>query len=186
MASYFYAPGAIEHYVTLRNGTSYYLGTAVTAPEVEGRPFYLNVINDIGGRSAPMDKVGDRAQHLVTTTLNRFDETVLQIITGLNTSTGLAAHTTLNQGTLTFGYLDFQLVLVYAASVAGLTPSIFPVGRRYYQSQVVGLRESTVGTRVQEVTLAIECNEIFVPATRVFNFYTENSSLVTTGLPDPT
>jgi len=180
MASYFYAPGAIEHYVKLRSGTTYYLGTAVTAPEIEGRPFYLNIINDIGGRSAPMNKVGDREQDIVTTTLNRFDYAVVNSIL----ATGPAGeHNTRTQGTLTFEDLDFELIFVYAAALAGYTSAGFPVGRRYYTSQVIGYKESTVGTRVEEITLVIECNELFIPSTREFKLYSEDTSIVTNGLP---
>ncbi len=180
MASLFYAPGAIEHYVKLRNGTTYYLGTAVTAPEVEGRPFFLNVINDIGGRTAPMDKVGDREQDVVTSTLNRFDYSVYNSIK----STGAPGeHTTATQGTLTFGVLDFELILVYAAAVAGFVPGTFPVGRRYFTAQTIGFRESTVGTRVEEITMVFECNELFNPTTRDFELYTEDRSAVLAGLP---
>lgn len=184
MAAFFYAPGAIEHYVTLRNGTTYYLGTAVTAPEIEGRPFYLNVINDIGGRTAPMQKVGDRQQDVVTTTLNRFDYAVYKTILGETNEVLL--HDNSTQGTLVIGALDFQLTLVYTAALAGNVPNNFPVGRRYFSAVVIGVRESTVGTRVEEVTLVIECNETFNPTTRVFTLYSENSTVVTTGLPNPT
>lgn len=189
MASLFYAPGAVEHYVRIRGSSSAeYLGTAVTAPEVETRPAYLNVINDIGGRTLPMQKVGDREQHVITTTLNRFDYDVYNRlkITG-NGSGGLGFHDNTTQGVLTLNYLDFELILVFAAVLAN--PAAFPaypVGRRYWSGQIVGSKESTVGTRVQEIALVIECNELFNPANRVFDLYTEITSSVTSGLPSPT
>lgn len=182
MASLFYAPGAVEHFVVY-GGVGYYLGTATTAPEVEGRPYYLNVINDLGGRSAPMQKVGDRQQHIVTTTLNRFDWAVYKAIVFASSSGQLGGDSNFTQGVLTLNNLDFELALVFQQAVAGNTPTGFPVGRRYFSAQVIGYRESTVGTRVEEVTLVMECNELFDATTRQFALYSENSATVLQGLP---
>ncbi len=187
MSSLFFAPGAIEHYIKPRNASSFaYLGTAVTAPEIEIRPAYLNVINDIGGRTLPMQKVGDREQHVVTTTLNRFDIAVYQAITCLGGGSGpaIGGNDNTNQGTLVIDNLDFEFIFIYAAVAANRGAfSGYPLGRRYYSSLVIGARESTVGTRVEEITLVIECNEVFTPATRVFDLYSESDTELT--VPSP-
>lgn len=181
----FYTPGAIEHFVRFRNGSVSYLGTAMVAPEVEARPAFLNVMNDLGGRSVPVDLVADRTQHLITTTLNRFDWATYK---AMELSTLGAAGATKDEnifthGTLTIGAADFELIWVYTLAGTGVIPVDFPRGRRYYSCVIKGARESTVGTRVMELSLVIEANEVFNPTNRTFRLFSENSVDVLTGLP---
>lgn len=186
MSAVFYTPGAIDHFVKFRTGITRYLGTATVAPEVEVRPAFLNVINDLGGRSVPVHKVADRTQHVVTTTLNRFDwATYKALFPDGNTSAGaFRTDSNLTHGVLTFGYLDFELILRYSYGGTAVIPSDFPVGRRYWSGTTLASRESTVGTRVQEVSLVVECNELFDPPTRLFRLYSEIPADVLNGLPN--
>ena len=182
----FYTPGAIEHFVRFRDGSVSYLGTAVLAPEIEVRPAFLNVVNDLGGRTLPMDKVGDRTQHVVTTTLNRFDYETYKYIENSTVGPNGARKIddAFTHGTLTFQQADVELILVNALAGTGATPSDYPRGRRYYSATLVGGRESTVGTRVTELTLLFECNEIFNAPTRTFTLFTEVAAEVLNGLPN--
>lgn len=191
MSAVMHTPGAIDHYVKASfNGveTIAYLGTATTAPEIEVRPAYLNVINDLGGRTVPFQKVPDRQQHVITTTLNRFDwltyKTISRDVTlggvaqGID---GLYSHGILGLGT---AGVDFELILVYTLA-GSIFATQFPRGRRYWSCLVLGAKESTVGTRVEEVSLVIEANELFDPLTRAFELYSENPTDVLAGLPTP-
>lgn len=184
----FYTPGPKDHYIRFRDGSVSYLGTATTAPEVESRPAFLNVINDVGGRTVPTQKVRDRIQDVVSTTLNRFDWATYKSISGAqeNGGPGVLIDNNLTHGTLVLGSSDFELIIVNSlALTAGTVPADFPVGRRYFSAVLLGARESSVGSRVEEVSLVFECNELFVPETRVWRFYSELATDVTGGLPAP-
>lgn len=185
MPANFRPTGAIEHYVKFRHGTTRYLGTATLAPEIEVRPAWIDIKNDLGGRTVPMDKVRDREQHVISTTLNRFDWDTYKALQGLGVGSSPAAvgETDLTHGTLTFGSSDFELALVYRLFGTSGTPADTPQGRRYYSCVLLGARESTVGTRIMEVALVVEANQLFIPATRLFSFYSEVAADVTAGLP---
>lgn len=185
MSAALYTPGPIEHYVKFRTGVTRYLGTAVTAPEIEVRPAYINVQNDLGGRSVPFQKVADRKQHVISTTLNRFDWATYKAMLpdGVTSAGAFGADDNTTHGVLSLGYTDFELILRYAYGGTSVIPSDFPVGRRYWSAVVLGSRESTVGTRVEEVALVIECNELFNPTLRTFRLYSEISADVLPGLP---
>jgi hypothetical protein len=192
MAANLYTTGAIEHFVTVA-GTTYYLGTATTAPEIENRPAFLNVINDLGGRTVPFQKVPDRSQHIITTTLNRFDWAVYKRIcmdqinaAGIVRDESITTHGILALGsatTLSNGLADFELTLVYTLAGTPVAPVDLPPGRRYWSCVVLGSKESTVGTRVEEVSLVLEANQLFDPVTRSFVLYSEVPGEVLTGLP---
>lgn len=190
MAAFFTTPGPIFIYVNwvYQGGTPTFLGTAVTAPEVEGRPAYINVLNDLSGRSVPGQKVYDGEQDIVTVTLNRFD---FGVYTQLKSQSKVAAaagfNTPLNRGSLAFTQTDFQLILVNSFFGTAQASPVLTSGRLYYSALLTGWRESTVGTRVEEVALVFECNAPINPTSSTpgafgsFNLYTETLP----GLPVP-
>lgn len=185
MPALFRPVGAVEHFVRFRDGTTRYLGTATVAPEVEVRPGFLPVMNDLGGRTFPVCRVRDREQHLVSTTLNRFDWDTYKACQGLapGSSPATLVDTVLTHGVIAEGVSDFELILVYSLAGTAASPADTPAGRRYSSAVLLGSRESSVGSRVMEVACVFECNEAFVPASRAFSLYTEVAALVTAGLP---
>jgi hypothetical protein len=166
MPSLFRVTGPIDVYVRFnanQGGLTQYLGTATTAPEVEGRPSFLSVINDKSSRTVPMQKVYDGEQDVVTMTLNRFDYVVYQ---SLRNNSTRAASTVGTDGPLARGNLminnnDFNLILVYTFFGTVNATVDLPPGRFYNSALLTGYRESTVGTRVEEVALVFECNGVF-------------------------
>ncbi len=87
-------------------------------------------------------------------------------------------------GVLSLNYLDFELILRNSYAGTPVIPIDYPIGRRYYTAVLLGSRESTVGTRVAEVSLVFECNEIFFYDTRAFRLFSEVPSDVLNGLPN--
>jgi hypothetical protein len=194
-------PGPIHHFVAFRtaSGTTqgYYLGTAVAAPEQDNEKAKIPVMNDLGGRSIPFQLVQDGEKWLVTTTLNRFDLGLCRSIRALEDGTfpvpapinspsnspGSVPGTegAIARGTLVLGITDFVLVLVngYAGTnssgqfVGGIGSSDLAVARTFYSANLRTYKESTVGTRILEVAMAIECLPIFDQTSRRFATYAE-------------
>lgn len=179
-----FTPGPIHLYVRFRNKSiADYLGTCVVAPEPEATKYKIPVMNDLSGRSVPFQLVQDGENHIVLATTNRFDYAVYRAIRALDNGSPagqgvLGAESGLARGTLVIGVSDFELILVNgyygtAAAGSGTAPLILNAGRRYYSSNLMKYKESTAGTRVQEIALAIGCENVFIPATRGFGLYSE-------------
>lgn len=180
MATDQFTPGPIHLFGTIGTQTPAYLGTCVAAPEQEGEKFKIPIMNDLGGRSVPFQLVQDGETWMVMATMNRFN--ISNIYTLLARESGIpgtaatvpGVETGASRGTLYIGVSDWQLVLVngYAGTTsAGTTPANLPGGRLYYSANIRKYKESTVGTRVLEVAMAIELQNVFNPTTRGFSLY---------------
>lgn len=177
-------------FVQLRNGIGgidtqpSYLGTAEVAPIVAARPFKLKVMNDLAGRSAPFQKVGDGETHLYSITLNRFDYAVWNRVrnafyhAAAITNHGIDDRFT--RGSLEMGLADMRLV--HVNQFTGLSPAHplalpeQPVGRMYYSAELVDYHEDTQGTRVMAITAVFECDGLYDPSALRFLHYTEVAS----------
>lgn len=180
-----FTPGPRHLFARFRNNSlGFYLGTCVTAPKPKATYHSLPVLNDLGGRSVPFQVVQDGENHVVLATLNRFDYGVIDTIRALRNgqAAGVGAagqEAGVARGTLMLGVSDFELIVVngYFNSTgagAGNAPLILPAGRRYYSSNLLADEESTEGTRVLEVALAIACENVYIPSTRGFALYTQS------------
>lgn len=180
-----YTSGCQHLFAQLRGqGTPQYLGTCVTAPEQEAEKFKIEVMNDLSGRSVPFQLVQDGEKWLVTAVMNRFSLALVQSILSLESGGSPAApgsESGVARGTLVIGISDFQLFVVNAyagttAQGATGTPGVIPLdlfnSRGFATCNVRKYRESTAGTRVLEVAMAIECQNVFNPATLGFTCYT--------------
>lgn len=188
-----FTPGPIDHYVLFRGAqVAEYLGTAVMAPEQEAEDFKIPILNDLGGRSVPFQLVQDGEQWMIQTTLNRFDFGVYRSIrdrisAGPGQPTALGSETGRARGTLVIGSSDFSLILVN--TYAGTPSSGLPIGvlpplnalRGFYSSTLLKYKESTVGTRVLELALLFQCNNVFDPISRGFGLYSEAAGSFTLG-----
>lgn len=184
-------PGPIHLFVRFRNQSSgVYLGTCVTAPENEEEKYKIPVMNDLSGRSVPFQLVQDGQIDYVYATLNRFNLFVYQNIknvesglppTGAGQNPAIGIESGLARGTLSVGVSDFELIIInqyFGTPSSGIYidgPSDLPVGRRYYSANMRKSKESTVGTRVLEIALAFECQNVFNLTTRGFSLFTEES-----------
>lgn len=182
-------PGPIHLFSRFRNNsTAFYLGTCVAAPEPEHEQFDIPIMNDIGGRSVPFQIIQDGELAYVSATLNRFDWRLLQSLRALPSQAANSITTSPNtggnpnagqefagaRGTLALGINDWQLVLLYqyagTISAGSFTNSDndLPFGRIYSSVRIKKYKESTVGTRVMEVAMILECHNIYDPVTRSF------------------
>lgn len=216
-------PGPIHMFVRYRNRTSggaggfltlQYLGTCVTAPKPSHEKFKIPVLNDIGGRSVPFQLVQDGENAICFATLNRFDYTLLQQIRALESGGALPPTTPIGsidgiefpnaRGTLVLGISDFQLLLYnqYATTPSagsfGVGGADLPYARLYYSANLRKYEESTEGTRVLEVAIAIELQNLFSSTTpdpnvpnavarqfSLFKEYTNSAAVTADGLTDP-
>lgn len=203
MSALFAPTGPIDLFVTFRDGASYYLGNCREAPEVEVRPAFIDIKSDIGGRSVPTTKVYDGEQHLIyLTATNRFGWSVYKAmqratVAGNGTignalnAAGYVARTDgpVDRGSLVLGGTDFQFTMVYQFGTTAIAPEL-PVGRRYFSAIMLGSRESTVGSRIMEVSMVLECNAVYTVVGngtnggRSFSLYTEKPEVVLSGLPN--
>lgn len=176
MAALTHLTGPIDHYVRFRDNSTYYLGTANTAPEVAGMPAYLNVPNDLAGRTYPLLRINDGAIHMVTSVLNRFDLALARQIRDASKVGGLqnpGKDTLVTRGQIMTGVFDFELILVntYFGTVAA-TPDL-AFGRVYFSTLPEDYKESTVGTKVLDLAFTFRCDNLFDPTTRTFKLYSE-------------
>lgn len=179
-------PGAIHFFSRIRLQTiANYMGTCVLAPEPEHTKFRIPIQNDMGGRSVPFQTVYDGETAVVAATMNRFNGVLIQSLRALD-GNALGTDMPRTRGTLTLGIKDFQLLLIYeyagtpaAGSFAGA--SDLPGGRLYSSATIQKYKESTVGTRVQEIGIVFECNNILAlpisTGAGQFGLFTENAAL---------
>lgn len=201
MPTNIFTPGPIFHYVRFRNAsTIHFLGTAVAAPEQDGEKFKIPVMNDLGGRSVPFQLIQDGEIWNVTTTLNRFDLLVARAVRSLESGRAptvppaagvLGSETSQARGTLNIGVSDFELFLVNgyagtpAAGTAGTAAAELNRVRGFASCNLRRYKESTVGTRVLEVAMAIECQNMFTPTgANPFGFVLYQEGTVA-GIPNP-
>lgn len=179
-----FTPGPIHHFALfVGESTPYYLGTAILAPENEAEKFKIPVMNDLSGRSVPFQLVQDGEIWYVMTSMNRFNQAVIDRIMALESGgAALGQESGLARGTLTIGVSDWSLILLngYATTPAAsnTNPELLPVGRQWFSCNVRKYKESTVGTRTKEVAMSIECQNMFIPSTRGFKSYTQSSALI--------
>jgi hypothetical protein len=139
-------------------------------------------MNDLAGRSEPFQIVKDGENAVILATMNRFDWLLLQTIRGLD-STNTPPATPLSgdpfagqevaetRGTLSIGYTDFQLLLWWeyntVAGASGTANDALPI-RQYNSVELIDYKESTVGTRVEEVACAFKAVSRYSVANRGF------------------
>lgn len=186
MPALIHCTGAIHHFVAFRSSPNLYryLGTAEVAPEVEADPSYLNIMNDLRGRSKPAIKVFDGETHAVYSTLNRFDYSTWKACKDAfkhtNNLATMGREGRLENGNVVAGIGDFELVLAYDyAGTAAQSPDL-PNGRRYFSVTVGNYKESTAGTRVMNIGVRFDCDAVFnFAAGRTWDLYTENLANLT-------
>jgi hypothetical protein len=181
--AFFHTPGPKELYVNFRlSGSStsgwQFLGTCVTAPDISEFPKFIDVYNDYGGRSVPTQLVWDGTESRVAVTLNRLDLAACRNVRDQSERVGtlgrVGRETALDRGSLVLGVSDFQFIFrnTFFGTV-NATPGL-PPGRVYFSVVLEGYEEHTTGTRVEEVSLLLRCNNILLPNGGGFAQYTED------------
>lgn len=180
MPTNFRTVGAIHHLFRPYGDTTWsYLGTAVTDPVVKEGDRYLPIFNSMGGRSVPMQVIGDRRMSMVVTTINRLNWTNYNTLRKLTGIPGGATYFELetDHGTLTLGTSNsFEFLLLFTFGNATGFPSDNPNGRLYGGCVLKDWDEDPRASRSMDITLTIESYGIFDPTTRTFSRYSEDPS----------
>jgi hypothetical protein len=172
----FFAPGAIELYFLSRDNASQtsgwrFLGTAVTAPEIEAQIISTPFTSDLLGPT-PFQDIFNNEIHKVTAVINRLNfnnwrymrmmyesgQNVRSFSPTVSSSDSTANRRGIGQPML--HNLDCTLLLKSAA--ASNTDLVTPVGvtksRRYFSVILKDYHETTINSRVQEVSVVFECH----------------------------
>lgn len=181
MPTDFRSLGPIDHWVRPIGSANFsHLGTATTSPSIREGDAYLPLVNDIGGRSNPMQLVRDRRKITVVTTLNRFSWQTYNFLKSLRPIGGVNSLTFAEEmtdhGLPVLGVSSFELLLTF--SFGTLSGADTPTGRIYFGTVLKDWQEDSVGTRVVDLTLVFESYGLFNPTTRSFLRYTEDLSTV--------
>lgn len=165
-----FTPGPQHVFARFRsNPVAQYMGTCVKAPDPEHEFYYIDVLNDIGGRSVPYQLIQDGENARVVLVMNRFDLNVCRGVRALQAAAGgglvsqLGVNTGYARGTLVIGSSDFELVFVntYAGTPAAGLPLVAAAtlnpGRRYFSVVPTKYKESTEGERTLQVAFAFRC-----------------------------
>lgn len=189
-------PGPIDLFASFNDGAGgytngFYLGTCIAAPESEGEKFKIEVMNDIGGRSVPFQLVQDGEKWFVMLAMNRFNYSLVSTIralesgpTGSVTPAPLGSESSVARGTLVIGISDWRLIAINrywgttsaGQFIGGIAASDLPKGRMFYSCNLRKYKESTQGTRVLDIAMAIECQNLYYPTTKSFSCYTEDAT----------
>jgi len=175
-----FTPGPLYLFAEQIGGAITYLGTCVTAPDQEGEKFKIPIMNDLGGRSVPFQLVKDGEVWMVNLTMNRFNMGLILELLALDSDYDgdvpilAGQETNIARGTLVIGLSDWGLTIIngYAGTpAAGTTPANLLGGRRFMSANIRKYKESTEGTRVLEVAMSIECQNVFNQETFGFANY---------------
>ncbi len=172
------APGAQNMWLQFRtHSTPLYWGTAVTAPEFEEMPRYLEINNDLAGRTEPFQLIYDGTSALVSVTVNRLDLGVTRMLRDHAERVGLFTPGTdsyLSRGSMVLGRSDFALI--YTNQFAGTVNAVagMPLGRKYFACTVMGYKESAAGTRSMEVAVVLRAWGLWQGVGGGFRSFTEN------------
>jgi hypothetical protein len=173
--------------------TALFMGTCIAAPEPEGEKFKIPVMNDLSGRSVPYQLVQDGELWTIYATMNVFDYSLIQSLRALENGSpssfsingnpgsgnftvnpGVGGENGIARGTLHIGISDWKLIIVNtyfntasSGRFAG-PPDLIPA-RMFFSCNIRKYKEDTQGTRVLEIAMAIDTQNLFNPAVSIIN-----------------
>jgi hypothetical protein len=188
----FFAPGTVDIFVQFNSATALspvtissvgavelpvlYLGSAISAPEIESSWFYTPVNCDLNS-PAPFQMLFGGEQHHIVASLNRLNFNTYNQVR-LSSATAVPVTRTYTPGRLQLNSDDFSLILRYWLPANGVAGPAGTASIRQYDSAIlIDYRESTVGTRIQEVNFLFQCNALYNVATNNFTLYTEDPAI---------
>lgn len=154
-----------------------YLGSAVAAPDVEAVLIHTPVQSDYNAPAA-FQKVHNSEFHRVTATLNRLNWRNWNFLRNGLKGTGADIVHNWKSGRLVLHSDDVELFVRYAVPSVGavFAPVAAARGRIYYSALLTDYHETTVNSRVQEVTVIFECNPLYLKRDRLFWLFTERAA----------
>lgn len=154
-----------------------YLGSCVLAPDVEASVVHTPVLCDLNA-PAPFQKVFNSEQHQVTATLNRVNFANWNFIRNAFNGNGNDIVRAFRTGELVLNHSDCELFLRYDLPHVSdlLKPPAASRGRLYYSAILSDYHESSVNSRVQEISVIFECSPLYFQRDRLFWLFTERNS----------
>jgi hypothetical protein len=185
----FFTPGPIEVWAKFRAGVGtsqwYYLGTAVTFPDVQAHYQHVPFAADYNAPGV-FQLIAVNEYHVVTFTTNRPNYGTVNRLRSDNSGTANLVRR-FRPGRLVLNAYDCQLFFRYRYPNALAGEVEFPEGSqkgRLYYSAVLRDCAEADPTRVRDVTLLFECHPLWEKATREFKLYTENETEFPTVTPE--
>lgn len=190
MGSQLYCTGPAHVWLQISpGGAPSYLGTCEESPDIEIRPEFEPVRNDIGGVKVPFDMSYQGEDALIVLDLNRWDEDVLRACQALP-GTSAGGNTRGQSGPLDVGTLmltESKTIPVYIVFPFNSKPAMarMPQGYRFFAAYNLGPhRNRPLGTRPRKVLTAFHAIRSFDPAHGTFLLYDEDVSVAfNNGLP---
>jgi hypothetical protein len=111
--------GPVHHYIQAIGGQIYYLGTAEVTPQIQVRRYRSNTMNDVAGKTLPLQKTWDGEAAVVSvllTNFSKFAEQELQTsgrTNGVQLTERAGIETRWARGSAVYGKSTFKLWQVY-------------------------------------------------------------------------
>lgn len=176
MAADFLFTGSVDLFVQMRHlqPNWYFLGTAVTAPEIRSELLTYDITSSRSG-AAPVQKVEASERHVVTAVLNRLNWRTFNRLRATD-PLGSDISSNLTVGRLVMNVKDCELFIRHQipADDPTLVPDGASYGRLYYSARLARYRETPEVNRVQEVAVLFECDPIWYAPDREWWFWTED------------
>ena len=160
--------GPVHHYIQTIDGDIWYLGTAEVTPQMQVRRYRSNVMNDVAGKTLPLQKTWDGEAATVSvllTNFSKFAEAQLQASGqpgGIQLGNG--RETRWARGALIYGKATFKLWQVYDNFFnPNGTSTGLEIG--WYWPQVELLQRDTVkaGSQGEGLLCVFDCTPYRIP-----------------------
>lgn len=185
MSAFIYTTGPVHIYSqNITTGSYGYIGTCETTPEIKFSPNKLPVMNDVAGRSIPLDYIEEGTDATISCVFTRFDRSVLDQCLYYNsvaTGGGNGYETRLNRGSLVKA---FKLILQFsfygtAEAQSGLLP-----GYRFAKSFVAAYVPSPVGTEASKCGVVFQAYSSWNSTTGAFVLYDNATDISSAYVPN--
>lgn len=161
--------GAVYHFVRCPPyDTIYFLGTAEVTPTVQNHRHSTEVMNDIAGRSLPMQKIKGGESSTIGVLLNRFSKSAYDAVI-TSDATGEIRRTNgrdgrFSRGAPVFGIETFELWQVFenylnaAFRGVGMKPGLY-----FPQVELVNHDRVALGTEAEKLLLVLDAQPYWTP-----------------------
>ncbi len=160
--------GPVHHYIQTIDGDIWYLGTAEVTPQMQVRQYTQNVMNDVAGKTLPLQKTFDGEAAVVSVLLTQFSKFAEEQLQARGQPGGIhrraGEETRWSRGSTVYGKATFKLWQVYENFFnPNGTSTGLEIG--WYWPQVELLQRDTVkaGTQGEALLLVMDCTPYRIP-----------------------
>lgn len=167
-------------FVQFPGGQPLYLGTPERSLEVEWKPYYEPVMNQLAGTQLPFDETFQGLAAELSGVFTRYDATVMNLIMTappLAAPPALGSENRLSRGSLTYGrYFPSFIVVNGFFGTANAAPDDLP-GYRFLNAKFAALKIGEQGTTATKYGVAVSAIPVYVPSTGGFVCYTVDAAI---------